>query len=52
MYDNDSKGISYTAGFFMLIAFTIAGFVISSGYQHPGMDSNDGQELLQIWKKE
>lgn len=26
MYDNDSKGISYSAGFFMLIAFTIAGF--------------------------
>lgn len=25
-YDNDSKGISYSAGFFVLIAFTIAGF--------------------------
>jgi uncharacterized protein len=29
MYDYDSKGISYTAGFFMLIAFTIAAFVLS-----------------------
>jgi hypothetical protein len=30
MYDNDSKGISYTAGFFMLIAFTVAGLFIAS----------------------
>jgi len=30
MYDNDSKGISYTAGFFILIAFTVAGLVFSS----------------------
>lgn len=30
MYDNDSKGISYTAGFFMLICFVLAGLVASS----------------------
>ena len=30
MYDNDSKGISYTAGFFMLIAFAIGGLVLAS----------------------
>ena len=30
MYDNDSKGISYTAGFFMLIAFAIAGLILAS----------------------
>lgn len=30
MYDNDSKGISYSAGFFMLIAFTIAGLILAS----------------------
>jgi uncharacterized protein len=29
MYDNNSKGISYIAGFFMLIAFTIAGLVVA-----------------------
>jgi uncharacterized protein len=29
MYDNDSKGISYTAGFFMLICFAIAGLVLA-----------------------
>ncbi|HEY6503490.1 MAG TPA: CPBP family intramembrane glutamic endopeptidase [Chitinophagaceae bacterium] len=30
MYDSNSKGISYTAGFFMLIAFTIAGIIFSA----------------------
>ena len=30
MYDNDSKGISYTAGFFMLVAFAVAGLVLAS----------------------
>jgi uncharacterized protein len=30
MYDSNSKGISYMAGFFMLIAFTIAGLVFAS----------------------
>jgi uncharacterized protein len=29
MYDNNSKGISYSAGFFMLIAFAIAGIIFS-----------------------
>lgn len=30
MYDNDSKGISYLAGFFMLIAFVIAGLELAA----------------------
>lgn len=30
MYDNDSKGISYTAGFFMLIAFAVGGLILAS----------------------
>lgn len=30
MYDNDSKGISYLGGFFMLIAFAVAGLVFSA----------------------
>jgi membrane protease YdiL (CAAX protease family) len=30
MYDTNSKGISYTAGFFMLIAFAIAGLIFAS----------------------
>lgn len=30
MYDQDSKGISYTAGFFMVIAFAIAGLMMAT----------------------
>lgn len=30
MYDNDSKGFSYKAGFFMLIAFAVAGLIAAS----------------------
>jgi uncharacterized protein len=30
MYDANSKGISYTAGFFMLIAFAIAGLIFAT----------------------
>lgn len=30
MLDKDSKGISYTAGFFMLIAFTVGGLMMAS----------------------
>ena len=30
MYDSNSKGISYTAGFFILIAFCVAGLVIGT----------------------
>jgi uncharacterized protein len=30
VYDNNSKGISYSAGFFMLIAFAIAGLIFAS----------------------
>lgn len=30
MYDNHSRGISYSAGFFMLIAFAIASLVVAS----------------------
>lgn len=30
MYDNNSKGISYTAGFFMLIAFAITGIFLAN----------------------
>jgi membrane protease YdiL (CAAX protease family) len=35
MYDNSSKGISYTAGFFMLIAFTIAALIIVNQVSGP-----------------
>ena len=29
MYDSNSKGISYTAGFFILIGFVVAGLLLS-----------------------
>jgi uncharacterized protein len=35
MYDSDSKGISYTAGFFMLIAFAVAGLFLASAISIP-----------------
>lgn len=35
MYDSDSKGISYSAGFFMLIAFAVAGVFIASLISFP-----------------
>src|SRR5688572_22389206 len=30
IYDNNSKGISYSAGFFVLIAFALAGLIFAS----------------------
>lgn len=50
MYDNDSKGISYLGGFFMLIAFAIAGLVLASvigaqiWHQMTGKDFADMQK--------
>lgn len=29
MYDSNSKGISYTAGFFMLIGFAVAALLVA-----------------------
>lgn len=49
MYDQDSKGISYTAGFFMLIAFVIAGLLLSSQLTIPIWQGMTGKniEILQ-----
>jgi uncharacterized protein len=47
-YDNNSKGISYTAGFFMLIAFAIAGLIfatILSGVVWTNMTGKTIEEL-------
>src|SRR5688572_21814101 len=35
MYDNQSKGISYTAGFFLVIVFVIVGIVLSEAINKP-----------------
>ncbi len=43
MYDSNSKGISYTAGFFMLIAFAIAGLMLASMISLPVWTAMTGQ---------
>src|SRR5258705_5629586 len=48
MYDNDSKGISFTAGFFMLIAFTVAGIVVASIISIPVWTSMTGRPFAEM----
>jgi membrane protease YdiL (CAAX protease family) len=50
MYDKDSKGISYSAGFFMLIAFTIAGFFLYAVISAPLWNILTGQPSQEIQK--
>ncbi|MBI5858986.1 MAG: CPBP family intramembrane metalloprotease [Sphingobacteriales bacterium] len=48
MYDQDSKGISYTAGFFMLIAFAVAGVFIASLISIPVWQAMTGISALKM----
>lgn len=48
MYDNDSKGISYTGGFFMLIAFMIAGAVLAAQLSQLIWSLGGGDDYLKI----
>src|SRR5258707_12742011 len=50
MYDNNSKGISYTAGFFMLIAFAVAGVFIAALISIHSWTSMPGQGLKAMEK--
>jgi membrane protease YdiL (CAAX protease family) len=45
MYDNNSKGLSYTAGFFMLIAFAVAGVFMAALISIPVWTSMTGLGL-------
>ena len=45
MYDNNSKGLSYTAGFFMLIAFAVAGVLLATLISIPVWTSMTGLGL-------
>jgi membrane protease YdiL (CAAX protease family) len=45
MYDSNSKGISYTAGFFIIIAFAIAGIFIGTLISVPIWTSMTGKGL-------
>lgn len=48
MYDQDSKGISYKAGFFMLIAFAVAGIFIASLISIPVWEAMTGISALKM----
>jgi uncharacterized protein len=50
MYDHNSKGISYTAGFFILIAFTITGFFLYSAISVPLWTSITGRPWQEMEK--
>lgn len=45
MYDSQSKGISYTAGFFMLIAFAVAGIILSGLVSIPIWSAMTGKSI-------
>lgn len=50
MYDSNSKGISYTAGFFMLIAFAVAGLIIGALVSIPVWTSMTGLGIKDMEK--
>ena len=50
MYDTNSKGISYTAGFFMLIAFAVAGVFIAALVSIPVWTSMTGLSFKDMEK--
>jgi membrane protease YdiL (CAAX protease family) len=50
MYDYDSKGISYTAGFFMLIAFTVAGLFLAVAISIPVWTNMTGKGFEEMEK--
>jgi membrane protease YdiL (CAAX protease family) len=50
MYDKDSKGISFKAGFFMLIAFTVAGVFIASLISIPVWQVMTGIDITKMEK--
>jgi membrane protease YdiL (CAAX protease family) len=51
MYDSNSKGISYTAGFFMLIAFVVAGFLLGTVISIPVWTSMTGTPFSAMTKE-
>ena len=48
MYDSNSKGISYLAGFFMLIAFVVASSVLAGLLSFPIWTAMTGESALNI----
>lgn len=50
MYDSNSKGISWSAGFFMLIAFAVAGMILASAISIPVWTAMTGQKFEEFSK--
>ncbi|MEO5561843.1 MAG: CPBP family intramembrane glutamic endopeptidase [Chitinophagaceae bacterium] len=50
MYDNNSRGISYMAGFFLLIGFAIAGLVLASFISAPIWSQMTGLSFAEMQK--
>ena len=48
MYDSNSKGISYTAGFFILIGFTIAAFLAAGLISIPIWSGMTGKSITEM----
>lgn len=48
MYNHNSKGLSYSAGFFMLIAFTIAGIFLADAIYTPLFKAMTGKDFETI----
>src|SRR5215208_83584 len=48
MYDSNSKGISYTAGFFILIAFAVAGLIIGTLISIPIWTGMTGKGIMEM----
>ncbi len=48
MYDSNSKGISYSAGFFMLIGFAIAGIILASVISIPIWTNMTGRSIKEM----
>ena len=48
MYDNDSKGISYSAGFFILIGFTLVALLIASLISIPVWTAMTGKSVKEM----
>ncbi len=50
MYDSNSKGISFFAGFFMLISFTIAAIILAGALSLPVWESMTGRPFEEMEK--
>jgi membrane protease YdiL (CAAX protease family) len=50
MYDSNSRGISYSAGFFMLIAFAVGGLILAAAISAPVWEAMTGLKIADMAK--